>query len=421
MSAPTITGNSGSYVLEWPEAGVKATATRFKETDSGCSCEVRFTATAAAHPHLHQARLNLLNTSARRTLAKTLEDAFPLDQWEAIVEQLSCLALGEWREGEPVLYLSSTDEVQPRRYLVEPLVPEGQPSIVFGPGGIGKSTLCLYLASAVASGIVPDSLEWKAQNTGEVLYLDYEGDPDEQRRRLRGIAAGLGVEVGVHYKRLGTPIPKCLDRLLELRTEIDPALVVVDSLALAAGGDNVSADCATELYAALRQLNTTVLIVAHPPKNAEKKSVYGSAFYEYLARNIWEARGYVNSGGDGVTLALHNTKANYGRKQRPTGVELVWGEDCITAATVETRSIPEEVEKMSLTERILALLPDTGPMTAGDLAGAVGSTPDTVGRTLRRLADKKRVVKLDGNRYGAVAFREQLRQAYQERDGEVPF
>jgi RecA-family ATPase len=80
----------------------------------------------------------------------------------------------------------------PRRYLVEGIVPESYPTMIYGDGGVAKSMLALSLGLGVAS----DAGTWLGHKIepGGVLYLDFELDAAEQNRRVSRLVNAEGLD-----------------------------------------------------------------------------------------------------------------------------------------------------------------------------------------------------------------------------------
>ncbi len=78
-------------------------------------------------------------------------------------------------------------EPQARQYLIEDIFPMGQPSIVGGTGGVGKSFQLLALAVAVTGGAmyIPEQFGGKVKTFGSAVVLCGEDDRIEVHNRLK--------------------------------------------------------------------------------------------------------------------------------------------------------------------------------------------------------------------------------------------
>lgn len=409
---PHVEGGGGVYRFEWEEPEITICVSRIHSDNRGnTSAEIKIESGALTPSHLHQARLNLTSSTARRRLAQHLEDSYPIGVWNTVLEQLCVLTLAKEREGEPWLSLSSDDAVSPVEYLLPPFLPKGEPTIIYGPGGSGKSLWGLLVASLVGTGREHPRLKLKPTGAQNVLYLDWETNSAEIRRRLYRLAKGLGWEepIKLRYRRCVQPLADDVEQVQEAVQEFSAGLIVVDSVAPACGGDLSIPETAMAFFRALRRLNTTSLVIAHPAKNAERKTIFGSVFYTNLARSIWEVQTYQDAGGDSISLGFFHRKSNLSRLERPFGVELVFDGDLgpIRAFPCDIMNIPEIGDQAPVKERILALLPQTGPLTPKEVAEQLGAPRDTVRKELRRLRDRKLLVQLDDGRYAARARQEE--------------
>lgn len=397
-------GGHGFYRLEWEDEGVIITVSRIKEkSDGAITAEIEITSTKTPHPHLKLTRLNLLSSRSRKALAQDLEAEYPIP-WETLLEQLAVYVTRREREGEPWLRLSSQGEVAPIEWLVKPLLVKGNPTVVVGPGGCGKSYATLLVAILVATGKEIPGVPLKPQRTAPVLLLDWESESCEVERRLRRLSKGMGLEnpVEITYRRCALPLADDLEAIQAAITEFEPGLLVIDSMGPAVGGDLLSASDSTRFFAALRQLNVTALIVAHTPKSGN--GVYGTVFHRNLARSVWEATAYTAAGENSVSLGLFHTKSNVSGLQPPIGLEFQFDGETgpVRVLPQDVTEIPMVSEKASAKDRILALLPRTGPLGIGDVAKQLGISYDTAKKTLYRLEEQRRVVRLDGGRFAAA-------------------
>ena len=99
------------------------------------------------------------------------------------------------------IYMQNWPERAPvRDWLLPGFVPAGRLTLLYGPGGAGKTLFGIQLAVSLAMGL-PMLGHELAGNIKPVLYL-CEDDEDEVHRRLEAICAGLGVDVGTVYERI---------------------------------------------------------------------------------------------------------------------------------------------------------------------------------------------------------------------------
>jgi AAA domain len=167
-----------------------------------------------------------------------------------------------------------------QRWLIRDFIIAGQPILLSGDGGLGKSLLALQLAVAVATGG-----RWlgKFAAQGPVLYLSAEDEAAEIHRRLECVATnGLDKLTDLHIAPMAE-----IDALLvapgiggKLDTtalfaavaarvsDLLPALVVLDSNADFYGGNEVVRSEVRWFVGQLRKLchstGCTVLILSHP-------------------------------------------------------------------------------------------------------------------------------------------------------------
>lgn len=91
------------------------------------------------------------------------------------------------------------EDLPPIDWLVEPLVEQGNRTVLFGEFGSMKSWLLLHLALHIAAG-KPWFGRFKVPKARSVLYLDEEMSSRELRRRVRQIAAGAGLNDALPFR-----------------------------------------------------------------------------------------------------------------------------------------------------------------------------------------------------------------------------
>lgn len=187
------------------------------------------------------------------------------------------------------------EKPDPLRWQVAGLIPEGHVSLLAADSDTGKSFLAVYLALRICMGEPFFGLKTRR---GRVLYVDYELDADEQRRRVWRVAAGLGMTVDdprlqerfFYYRPtalLGTDAAH--NEVLKLidRHEID--LVILDSLTVSSTGDvQDQADVVPKMQR-FREWGTVFALdhVTHQAArgNASEAHPFGSRFKRHMARS----------------------------------------------------------------------------------------------------------------------------------------
>ena len=112
-------------------------------------------------------------------------------------------------------------------------------------------------------------------------------------------------------------------------------LVVIDSVGMALGGDANDAETVLAFFRALRQLQTTTLLIDHMTKgpDSQDRGAFGSVYKRNSARSLWEMR----QAADGeLTMGLYHRKANKSRLLDTLGLSLEIVED--DDHTVQTAS-----------------------------------------------------------------------------------
>lgn len=165
-------------------------------------------------------------------------------------------------------------------WTVEKLIPEGAITLLHGPGGLGKTWLCLGLAKAISEGVPFLGLQTKKR---EVVYLDYENPLAVDHDR----ACALNV-CAPHFWHLSdsTRPPKLDGPDWALLKSLHPgALLFIDTARGATDGDDIkSQDVALVMnrLKEIRELGHDIVLQAHTSK-ANKKISKGATTWEDLA------------------------------------------------------------------------------------------------------------------------------------------
>ncbi len=370
LSEPDLQVERAGQALRfvWTNYQLTITLDRFHDAGPrGLSAELQASTSAPGYlPHLTHCRISLTAMGSRTQFAKRMGELYKEVDWHAIIEQVCVLGLRMFREGEPVLRLTKDAQVEPLCARLSPLLYDRLPSVIFGPGGIGKSYVALLCALLVESGECLAGLEGVK---GPVLYLDYEceyGDFVERAKRLWQGQPELESAQPL-YRRCSLPIADDLPALQHIVAKSEVQLLIIDSLAAACGSDLYAPETPIRLFASLRSLRVSSLILAHVAKDEDKgRSIFGSVFFGNFGRSVWEMKKAQEVGDSVIRVGLYQRKHNLGPLHRPIGLKLSFG-DAVRITSLDLTEAPELAEALSLSERLKAALKH-GAKTAKDLA-----------------------------------------------------
>lgn len=379
MEEPEIHQVGSVFTLTWHDRFLQIRLDRFSTDRKQTSAEITV---KTNHPSssqvLHQARLNLSSSRARSELVKILHTRRDLPDWDIVIEQVCLRVLQRLREGEPIHNLETVVlEAEPLD-LLAPIIYEKQITLLFGPGGSGKSLLALWWALLISHGINHDSTNFKAKKTN-VLYLDWEASLHDTKKRYELLKKGLGLpdddQFRMHYRRCVVPLADETEVIQAICAEHEIGLVIIDSVALACGGELKESAPILTFYQAIRALNCAALCIDHPPKPTEGKETkpYGSVFKETYPRCSWLIKGVQEEGSAYLNIGLYHDKRNNTGKLKPIGLRLQFSEDSVTVHYQEIGNIPELAMKLSLTKRIQLEL-RSGLMATTELADSLGKS-----------------------------------------------
>ncbi len=368
---PVLKPLGDSLWVVWTSRGLTMEFSRVVEHRDTLTAELSVVSETAGF--LHWARLNLASTQARTSLTRALEEADPSQSWRDLIEKSCRMVALHIRIGDPAVPLSPI-EPSVGRWLIEPYIPLGDITVLFGDGGTGKSLLALALT---LSGLLGHPLGgiWSIRDIKRAVYLDWESDRQAHAERLWGLAQALEMppDGAILHRRLYRPLTEDISAIRADCDRHEADLVIVDSLGAACGAEPESADAAVRTLMAIRGLRGTKLVIAHVSKAAADQTrgarPFGSVYVQNLARSTIEMRrqeeGAPNEGS--LALTLYHRKSNHGRLGRPMAFSFDWGVD---GAIAIQRGQPD-LAGASLSTQILAAL-KTGGVTAETNATANG-------------------------------------------------
>jgi len=359
---------------------------------------------------VYRGSYNFSSMSARSTAGKFLANQtpeLPPEKWTAIVSQFCMDVLSCEGEGEPFVTINGSS---PRRagpeFLMGPLLPTATPTLLYAPGGTGKTTLAAGVAVSMTSGlpVIPGFLPVRQMGT---LILDYESTVDDWRDLLDGVSEGIGIKrPPVEYRACSRTVVDQMEKIAAHVSRSGIGLVIIDSVGMAMGAGRDGGDAsesALRFFTALRQLKVTTLLLdhvkgddIHTEKTGSKP--YGSVYKLNGARSAFELRAESEPRDGVIQLLLRNEKENFRQKLQPMGLQIRRDPTGVLRFSREDVESPELVATLPTAERMRRLVIQ-GPMSTSDLASELGVPPSSIRTALTR-DQGRRFIKLADGRIG---------------------
>lgn len=265
---------------------------------------------------------------------------------------------------------------RPVEWVVEGLVQRDTVNVLAGEPGVGKTSIVMGLAAAVARG---RSFLERDVIQGPVLIINFDDLSESLPRQFASMAAhGVGSslqELGIYYWQPdneaempagGLESGAVLAELHWQASMIKPVLIVIDSFAAAFASRN--GNSAEDVMAAWKVIhglkvaagsNPAVLVVDHTPKpqagDSERRGVAGSQQKHARARTV-HLLSFLKQEAGGDELQWHVFKSNASRSRYSFSVrrrldleasllEFELGED-LEPVTLEGRALRVALEKL---------------------------------------------------------------------------
>lgn len=205
--------------------------------------------------------------------------------------------------------LDLTIEPPPMKWLVEDLICQGDVNLLIGAPGLGKSWLMMDLAIGVAGGKA-NWLDRPIKQNGPVIYVDEENPEDIVYHRFRKLGLNQRTANNVHYLyRPGIWLNKEPDILLEEALEIEPALIILDSLSRIHSEDENNANKMAELFRngiqpLARETGASVVVIHHTIKAEDAGSFQrarGSGDISAVVDSAFDVRGSDRAGAFSIS------------------------------------------------------------------------------------------------------------------------
>lgn len=392
----TVVGTS--LLIDYTDADLHVTLDRWRESRGDIWAEVILrTSRPGRLPHLHQSRWNLSSMSHRQALVRTLRSRWEgpdAPDWSKIIEQTALLGLEHSRTGEPVVMVGRMDRSPSPRYLLRPLLPASELSMLYGDGGSGKTLLAVAIALSVQEGL--PVLGLTPEGREKVLFLDWETSAETLDARVKMVASGTDCATipELTYRRCSGPLADQVDDLQRVIGRTGARWIIVDSVGAACGGEPESAEVVLRMVNAIRALQATTLLIDHTPKGGDEP--FGSVYKKNACRMVWHLRREQDVDETQMHLAAFNVKTNLSRKHRPLGWRVQFDEEAETVRfrAVDVGDVAAFRMGLSVREQIRLYLAGTGAGSVKDISEGTGLAKETVSRVLRRMAGDRQVLRL---------------------------
>ena len=337
--------------------------------------------------NVYWADLNLSAQRSKTMLANLMAKRVnTVPDWEALVEMLCHKTANEFRKPSEAVWIGDTEQ-PPITYRLWPIAPMGEPSMIFGEGGSGKSYLALVMCVAIHFGIQTAGL---VPTKGRVMYVDYETSQDIMERRVRKIARSLGLPLDAPMLLYYRGTQSLVKELASIKSNIsnnDIDHLIIDSASLAVGGKLEDTEAVGAMFAGLRSLNIASTLISHVAKNAATGAAtpFGSAYWRNFTRSEWQVVGAQEEGSNRLSMMVRHSKVNDEGKHTRLGFEFVFDDDAVRITAADVDKLPglelHAPIKLQIRDAILA---QGGTATIKEIAAFLEISAKSVESTISR-------------------------------------
>lgn len=409
FSNPAISESINRLTYNWADMDLIITADRI--ADAGNAELWFYHNNGSGRQLLNISKVNLLSTTTMAGVAKRMLSHSGDIPWQQVLTYIASTTIEYSRRGEPGVTLKPVSAEQNKpTYLVHPLIMEGVPNVIFGDKGVNKTTLGLLSIGLLSCGwdTSPSGLTGSAEIKGGIL--DWEGTKELTNYTLaRLVEGGTFPYCEPEYLHCKIRLTDDIDRIGNWVVDHNIKFLLIDSLGAAAGSDKFDSAgkaAALSFFEALRSLNVTSLIIAQNSKSEEgKKTIFGSTYYTYYARNVFELRkGKDTASQDDLHIALIHTEGNYSKRFAPIGFCITYTDTSILVQHEEV-TLAELKDRIEDTQAICEFLRIERKMCSADIiAEAIGKPKATTLVVLSGLKKKGKVVNPSRGFWGLASY-----------------
>lgn len=343
-------------------------------------------------------RINWYSMSSKTSLRRELDSRDNRWDWKQRLAQVVIICAQTIRGASKPVDLTEVQSRDETRWLAAPLLEAGEHTVLFAPGGVGKSLLSLALCVqlATATQVIP-GVEAPTSPV-KVLYLDWETSGEVHHRRMGSIAAGIDAVVPkgmIFYWRMEYALAEAIEDIRTFIINNNIGLVIVDSAGVAADGDINTTDVGTAYIKTVRAIGDVgVLTITHMSHDQMERGKgktlrpIGSVYFQNGPRSSWGLVGDQDESTETIKhLGLVHVKSNNDALKSPLGFiadftdkgKVIWKSESIhTNQTIASHT--------TTNARITNLLTTEGRLTRDAIYDELDDIKqDTISRTLRRM------------------------------------
>lgn len=386
---PVPTFTLDTYRFSYLQEEVEVLAERIHE-DSRDGLRLDLTIATSRHPMpgtLFSGRVSLSLASQQQAVIKALlarcQNGFLTDiDWAGMLLQVEVLSKRRFRDGDPAIQLSSYSPDLSQKWLLYPYLQQRSTTVLFGDGGVGKTTLAEYIGLCAATG--RGALNNAISEPTNVMYLDWETEADTHWELLNALCAGLDMKIppNMFYRRMNASLPSSIGAVRHEVALHEIGLVIVDSIGLAGGDDPERAGPKIAIFNALRTLESCATLAIDHVSKVDHRKPYGSVYTRNIARLAWElSKAQEQEDPNVINVALRLEKINRGKAPPRHGYRLgfVNEGDSLRELMVEEMNpidVPEFRTKMPIQYQIARILKNEGALSLSDITKELASESD---------------------------------------------
>ena len=320
----------------------------------------------------HIAANSLSNvTTYRRAIQNYYGD--DLD-WDRLIVRACKQAEAAYKAASYIEWPEHAPETVGQSFALDQLVPVNEVSCFFGMPEAAKSIAVQSMLHAMSTGY--GWLNYPTIRTN-ALWVDWERPVVDNfaLRRRRLIAGGHDVVPGsVGWMRgRGVALPEQTEAIKREMNRIHASVLVVDSVALACGGNAIDQEIANRFFNAVNSLKCTVILIAHTNRAEDDRMPFGSIFWNAgIHGRSWFLRRSTGQDPDVIDVGFYIKKVSDGRRPQDFALRLRFtGDDGpVVLEAGDLQAVNRENGRMTAKDKIRDYLLAEGKGTLAAIAAA---------------------------------------------------